>query len=431
MWNGYQMRGDWSLEGRTMARAGFLYPGIAPVGAHLGPSRPVFQRFDGVSRERLELLQALERGDTIGDMQAVTQQLASTLAELQRGVTSGMTAFPVRENLEAEAKVLVPTDTPVRNMLPRTVGAGRSSAWKQATSLGGGWGTSLDQPGGLANIRMFFSETAAGSQAPAEHTTVYADKSATYKLLGTFFSVTGLAMAAGRTFQDQLATEKANAITNLMLNEEYALISGDSTSTAAPWGDGTNALGFDGLITLTSTTNGTPAAHIVSAVGPLTLAHVDAQLTRIWKQGGQEQWILVNSQEALSFVHLAEASGSIIRVMGSPTGDVVLGVTVISYKHPVTGQMVPILASRFMPAGTILFGSRYLPDGTPAADVEVLPQLDLPSLAPNENFQGYTAQELAPSLTAPHVYPGIVAVYEVLRMKAATVFAKSTGVTAV
>ena len=72
-----------------------------------------------------------------------------------------------------------------------------------------------------------------------------------------------------------------------------------------------------------------------------------------------------------------------------------------------------------------------MPDGKVAMDVDVLPQVQLPDLAPNVNIQGYVAQELAPAVTSPQVYPAIVSVFEVPRMKGATVFGKSTGVTAV
>jgi hypothetical protein len=101
------------------------------------------------------------------------------------------------------------------------------------------------------------------------------------------------------------------------------------------------------------------------------------------------------------------------------------------YVNPVTRETVPVLISRFMPAGTMVFGAGQIADGKDAADVSVLPQVQLPQLAPNENIQGYTAQELAPTTSAPHKFPGIVSVYEVFRMKSAKVFAKSTGLTAV
>src|SRR5205807_496279 len=109
-----------------------------------------------------------------------------------------------------------------------------------------------------SQTRAFFAETGA----PAAHSSVYADKSATYKLLGTYYDVTGFAMAAGANFQPQYETERGNAIKNLMLNEENALINSDSTVITPPWGDGTTAMGFDGLNALIATGNGVPSVNV-------------------------------------------------------------------------------------------------------------------------------------------------------------------------
>lgn len=429
----FNMLGHLEREGVKVAEGGFMHPAVGPRGLEVGPARPLWgQDRPHLSEAATQFMTSLQRAEFVGDISQIAQNLGMTLQELQRGIVSDpYPPFPARENLEAEAKILVPLDTPVRNMLPRVPGAGKASLWRQITSLGGGYGlsgTDVDQPGSTAFTQSFFSETGAPSLTRA---TVYAAKTAAYKLLGTFGSVTGFAMATGANFQNQYAVEKANSIRNLMLNEEYALIQGNSTSTAFPWGDGVNALAFDGLLNLTTTTNGVPTAQIVSGVGPLTLSHIDNQLRRIWIQGGMSPWILMNGTEILSLVHLAGASGSIIRVMATAQADTILGVAVTGYKHPITGEIVPIYASRFMPAGTIEFGSKFLPDGTPAADVDVLPQVQLPALAPNENVQGYVAQEIAPTATAPQVFGFLVSVYEVLRMKGATVFAKSSGVTPV
>jgi hypothetical protein len=92
---------------------------------------------------------------------------------------------------------------------------------------------------------------------------------------------------------------------------------------------------------------------------------------------------------------------------------------------------IPIIPSRFLAAGTILYCASQLPDGSPALEVDVLPQVQLPELAPNENVQGYVAQEVAPSASSPQLYPFLVSVFSVLKMKSALHFAKSTGVTAV
>ena len=428
-----QMSGHLAIPGSPMLRAGFMHPSLGRDSA-LAPSAPILNRGNIASRLPEEIrnsIGSLQRGEIVGDVNQVLMHLGMTLQEFERAITSTQTAFPVRENLESEAKLLIPVETPYRNMLPRVKGSGTAVNWRQVTSLGGGWGSGFDQGGGGSAIRSFFVE----SGAPADHATVYANKTASYKLLGTYGSVTGFAMAAGANFQNQLAVEKTNAIMNLMLNEEYALISGDSTSVAVPWGDGATAMSFDGIITLVATANGTPAAQVQTAVGALTLAHIDGQLRRLYNQGARGQFMLLNGQEILSLVHLAETSGSIIRVTaaasGSGAGQTVLGVHVTGYMHPITGEVVPIIPSRFVPAGTMIFGSKQLPDGNPTAEVEVLPQVELPELAPNEPVQGYVAQELAPTTAAPQVYPFIVSVYEVLKLKSALHYAKSSGVTAV
>ncbi len=451
-------------------------------------SRGLFER--GLSREMDAKFAQLERGET-GDVDAATF-VAQLNMEMLNIMRTGQTlaGVPVRENLEAEAKMLIPIDTPLRNRLPRVPGSSSASSWEQQTSVGGGYGVSTTvtsgttsatqtvgnvngmQPGmslyfatsnqyaTIASItnsttivltasittdtgetvqmgpygqpgqnpqQAFFAETGA----PATTAAVYSKKTETYKLLGTMLSITGLAMAAGATWDNQLAMEKQAAIRRLMLIEEFALINSQATTIYPPFGDGTNALGFDGLLNLITTANGTPVPQIQTSVGSLTTSHLDQQLTRAWAQGAMGQWIMVNGQEALSLVHLAEASGTVIRVMATADADAPLGLKVTGYKHPITGEIVPVLVSRFMPAGTIVFGADYLPDGKVAMDVDVLPQVQLPDLAPNVNIQGYVAQELAPSVTSPQVYPAIVSVFEVPRMKGATVFAKSTGVTAV
>lgn len=412
---------------------GFMPPHLPARGLELAPSQPMFSRgMIEIAPEYAEMQSALQRGETV-DMVAFGRLLNQHMDALQRGITTGTSAFPVRENLEAEAAVLVPVDTPVRNMLPRVPGAGTAVAWKQVTSLGGGWGSSLDQPGGGSAAQAFFGE----SGAPAEVTTAYANRSAGYKLMGTIGKITGFAMAAGANFQNQLAQEKINQINNLMLIEEYALISGDSASTSAPWGDGTTAYAFDGLVTAIKTGNGTPSAHIQTGVGALTFAHIDAQLSRVWTQGGKEQFIMVNQQEARSIRNLASnASNGLYKIETSGgTNGTAVGLNVTGYVHPITGEIVPIIVSKFLAAGTMVFGAKKGPTpngGTGVAmQVNVLPQVQLPEFAANGMVQGYTAQEIAPAVASPQVFAFIVSSYEVFELRNAVCQAKSTGVTAV
>lgn len=285
----------------------------------------------------------------------------------------------------------------------------------------------IDQPGaGVGALQSFFSELGA----PAMRNTTYTRRNKNYTLMGALGQVSVFAMAAGASFQNQYQAERRNGIINLCLIEENALMNSVSTDVNPPWGNGVSALGYDGLIPSIATINGTPGANLVNVGGPLTLDVVDAMLKAIWIQGGRNPYIICNGIEQLSFTHLATASGTAIRFIMAPQ-EAILGAHVKAYMHPISGQPVPIETSRFCPAGTMIFGSENGPFGQPAADVSVLPQVQLPELAPNTQFQGYTAQELPPSITSPQGMPFLVSVFSVFRLKAPTVFGKLTGLSAV
>lgn len=417
-------------DGALIMRGGFMPAHVPPGGFSAGFNNYNLNRAEiaGLSRseETTKDFAALQRGEYDGDVNALLAKMGVEIADLQRGITSGATAFPVRENLEAVVSVLVPQETPLRNLLPRVPGAGAAGSWRQLTSLGGGWGSGYDQGGGGSVIRMFYAEAGA----PAEHTSAYATKTAPYKLLGTLGSVTGFAMAAGANFQAQLPTEKTNQINNLMLNEELALLQGSSTATAAPWGDGTNALAFDGLMTLTSTANGTPSAQVQTAVGALTTGHIDAQLNRLVKNGYRGLYMILNIQEAASLAFLLQATGSVQRLQIADRSRAALGFQVAQYFPSAGGAPADVFVDLFQNAGEILYGSRFLPTGTPSAVVEVLPQVPV-ELAPEkpQQIQGYASVDLSRSLTQPDVHPFMISSYEVLKMHSALGFAKSTGVT--
>jgi hypothetical protein len=484
-----------------MAGAAFMDPRSHPaISGELPAPKPLFARSIDIeqflSPETREAMAQVQRGEFTGTPQDIAAQLNMTLDQFMRGITSSISAFPVREDLEAEAKLLIPLDTPLRNKLPRIPGAGLAHAWKQLTSIGMGLGgetttsgsgnsaaqaditvvnaggiaagetlyigsggtaetkivssvnystnvitltTNLanaqnsvsviklgQQPGTGEALRAFFSETGA----PAEQTSAYADKSASYKLMGRMGSVTGFSMAAGANFQNQYAMEKTNVIRSVMMAEENALINGDASAIAAPWGDGTNALAFNGLRNLITTANGVPAQQVQTAVGAITTDHFSYMLNQLWLQGAQGEYILINERESRSLAELATASGSIIRVQATSDGKTVLGMQVTGIVHPITGRVVPIHVSRFVEPGTMYWLSESIPDGSPTMQVAVLPQVQLPSLAPNDMIQGYVAQELAPSHAAPQVFKFIVSVYEVPMLKSAKHVGVSKGVTA-
>lgn len=410
--------------------SGFMDPGQLSYQAMTGPlpeSRPLLSRFQGLDENTQKDIDLLLRGDYDGDSSKLISTMASHLMSIQRGITSSTSNLPIRENLEAEAKVLVPTDTPYRNLLPRVPGAGTAAAWRVVSALGGGWGSSYDQPGGGSAQQVFFAEAGA----PEEATTTYTARSAAYKIMGEVRSVTGFAQAAGLSFQNNLAIEKKNGLLNLMLKEEHALINGDSTATAKPWGDGSTAYAFDGVLAQIATGNGTPSAHIQTSVGALTFAHIDAQLRRLWIQGAQEMFLLVNAQEQQSIKNIALGSSSVHRIVLSDQTNARVNASAQFYTHPVTGELVPILVSKFVPAGTIIYGAKRGPEGDNAAEVDVLPTFQLPEYGQEGQIQGYTAQDIMPTVSAPLVYKFLIFSFEVFKLKLATCYAKSTGVTAV
>lgn len=418
------------------AQSGFMSPdraiirGDLPVSGELTRAWASRSPDSQVGANRDELISRIERGEFNEDPGKALAEALKSIGDLERSITSTNTAFPIRENLEAEVIKIPQIDTPIRTLLPRVPGQGSAVRWKQATSLGGGWGTVGDQLGGGVAVQSFFGE----SGAPGRTSTVYAEKTASYKLLGIMDDITGFAMATGANFQAQYATEKANSIQNLMLIEENALINGDSTSVVAPYGDGTNAFAFDGMVNLITTGNGVPSTQIVTSIGALTTSHLDSQITRLWRNGGNDIVMIMNSQEVLSLVHLLEASGTFYRIVAQNTDNSVnVGFSVANYIHPISGQLVKIVVSRFLAAGTILFWARRGPQngGANTMEVDVLPQVQLPETAFASGVQGYTAQDLAPAQNAPQVFAWLTSVYEVLKLKNAYMVGKSTGVTAV
>jgi hypothetical protein len=444
----------------------------------------------GISPEIMRQIESIQRGANT-DPNAAIALLTQGLASLNRGIDSLTSNLPIRENLEAEAIALVPTDTPLRNRIPRRMGSGTAVTWKQITSYGGGYGASSTvngnqasgattltlvsnagfrigdfvsigtgatievrqitalgvntitfvgatanaqnnsavvriqtRPGGGSATRGFFGERGA----PANLNTQYATRAAAYKLMGQMTDVTAFAQAAGRSFQDNRAQERTSALYNVMLNEENAILNGDSTSVLAPWGDGTSPLAFDGLYRLITTANGTPVDQQQAAVGALTEAHLDAQLIRLWQQGGSGYYMIISSQEAASLTKLAKAATNNYRYTLDQRG-ATLGVTVTGYVHPIASAgVVEVIVSRDAIPGIIVFGCDKTVEGKPTLEFEVLPQVDLPELAPNQQLMGYVVQQVGTSVAAPQVYPEIVTVFEVLKMKAANLFAISRGV---
>lgn len=449
-------------------------------------SQPLIQRFQDAA-DSLGLLEQINRGELGTDADNAIAQLMQVY---QRGITSATSGLPVRENLQAEAIILTPVETPLRNRLPRVPGAGLSAQWRVLTSFGTNLGTLAATSGTINTINTikvanarglfageqvlyagatytissinyttnvlsgmtgvgansqtdgqsvvkvsgFFPESGANSSifygesgAPTQSTESWVNKTAGYKLLGDMGNITLFAMAAGANFQNQYATTKKICLLRTMLKEEYALLHADSSVTVAPWGDGTSALSYLGLIPWMKAN--LPSAQWQTSVGALTIEHLQQQLNRMWYQGGRKRYILVSGQEAQSLSKIAQGSGNNRLLLTAP--DATLGVQVAAIIPAIGEGPVPIIVHPFLPAGTIVFGSDTNQEMQPTAQVSVLPQvMESPETTFTDNIQGYYAQDIAPTATAIDVMNFAVKVYSVPQWENTQVFALSEGVTA-
>lgn len=154
-------------------------------------------------------------------------------------------------DLQAPAKNLYPTITPIRNSLPRVhrPHSGGASNWKQITSLvGSGWDSMGWVPEGQRSGRMNY---------------VTANKSATYVTLGEEDSLTFEAESAAQGFEDENAMLSMRLMQKTMRKEEIGLLAGNATL----------ALGTPGTPTVSASGSGAtlPTATYYVRVVALTL----------------------------------------------------------------------------------------------------------------------------------------------------------------
>ena len=268
------------------------------------------------------------------------QQLQAKIAEFEKTVTTSQTAFPVRENLAAEAKLVVAVDTPLLNRFPTKAGSGKAAAWKEITSFGSDPST------------VFYTE----GGAPSSRTTVYADRSETYRELGLDGGVTGLALAAGANFQDQLAIEKRNCLLHLKRLEESALINGSGTTPE-----------FSGLLVQVVTGNGSTVRATTGTAASAVLADLDYILKGTWDAGGDISILVVRSSESktISDAITRDAGTSPMRVTIDQQSLITGGYFVNAYISPLNGRRVAIIPDKFHTTGTIIGVAEELPAPIP------------------------------------------------------------------
>jgi uncharacterized membrane protein YeaQ/YmgE (transglycosylase-associated protein family) len=260
----------------------------------------------------------------------------------------------VAENLDPVIKTIVPTATPIRNLIARSQGSGQASAWKKLTSF-------LDPSATGTGTSAFFADAGTPNETTMTHTTV----TAAYKLLGRKLSVGLLHMAASQsnpsgTVEDNLLRTKTLEV---MLGEEWGIINADSAV------DG-NA--FDGLLKQITTNSGT--------AGLLTASGVAGYDQTIFDKGGNATHLFVSPREKRALMDELQGQGSIQRIVIGNQGAAVANSSVKSIISPVTGNEIDIVVSRYMGTWAIL-SSMSSPSGEAWVDMQdLIPliKLDVP-----------------------------------------------------
>lgn len=251
----------------------------------------------------------------------------------------------VAENLDPVIKLIVPTATPVRSIIPRSAGAGQAAAWHRLTSK-------LDPSAPGTGTTPFFAD--AGT--PNETTQTYTTESAAYKLIGRKLSLGLMHIAASQSNPAGNAEDQLLRIKTLetMLAEEWAIINSDSS---------VHANGFDGLLKQITTNSGT--ASLLSASG------VAAYDQTIFEAGGVATHLFLSPRQKRAMMDELQGSGSIQRISVSDQGAAVANLNVRSIVSPVTGGEIELVTSRYMGSWGIL-GAVSSPAGESYVDMQDL-----------------------------------------------------------
>lgn len=230
------------------------------------------------------------------------------------------------ENLDEKIKVLAPTDTPLRNRLPRVKGMGQAAGWKVLTSK-------LHSGSSGSNTSIFFADAGA----PNETSQTYTFTSAAYKLLGRKLEVGGLSLAAskGRDGQpDQQASRETIKMIEVMIGEEEGIISG-SIATASTQ--------FDGLGVQITTNSGNTTF--------LTASGINVFNRTLYGEDADPTLLVASARQLQALADDLEKSGSIQRVViatGTPQAGAVGGLALSKVVNSVTQSLIDVKPSRYV-----------------------------------------------------------------------------------
>uniref|UniRef100_A0A7C3WW43 Phage major capsid protein n=1 Tax=Dictyoglomus turgidum TaxID=513050 RepID=A0A7C3WW43_9BACT len=230
----------------------------------------------------------------------------------------------VAENLDPVVKLIVPTATPIRSLLPRKAGSGQATAWKKLTSK-------------LNYSTTGSAITFADGGVPNETTQTYQVVTAAYKLLGRKVSVGLLHVAASKDYlpvEDELIRIKTLEV---MLGEEELIINGDSSIDP-------NA--FDGLLRQITTNSATASF--------LTASGISAYDQTIFEAGGAADHLFLGPRQARALADELQQTGSIQRIIVSDQTGAIAYQKVSAIVSAVTGKTINLVTSRYMGSWAIL-----------------------------------------------------------------------------
>jgi len=265
-------------------------------------------------------------------------QILSQIGDMiqKSSVTAGTYTFSpatrsvfVAENLDYVIKLIVPTSTPIRNLMPRSKGMGQATAWEQLTSP-------LDPSALGTGTSAFFAD--AGT--PGETTQTYVVKTAAYKLLGRKLSVGLQFIAASQSNPAGDAETNMLRIKTLevMLGEEWGIINADSNVDS-------NA--FDGLLKQIVTNSGT--------AGLLTASGVASYDQTLFELGGGATHLFLSARQKRGLSDELQNSGSVQRIVTmNPATGAVANANVKSIISPATENEIQLVTSRYMGSWGIL-----------------------------------------------------------------------------
>jgi hypothetical protein len=257
---------------------------------------------------------------------------AFDLPNVEKAVDSTERAL-LRQDLEALITKVDMKGTPLRKRWSRTPANGLTHEYTQRTSLG-------------SPTTSFYAD----GQLPNDGNTKYLRKGKQVKCIGETGRVTGLMIAAGRSFADQLALEQQARMVSVLQQEETALLAGDSTKPyTVTNSDGSQTieyLEFDGLSRIVNQEGGIVFdASTFTGGSKISIPLINSVIQSIFDNNGEPTAIVVGSREKKFFNELLQ---SFVRYNGDGIvhSERQLGVSVMYYDSDFGS--LPIIPSRYI-----------------------------------------------------------------------------------